>query len=144
VTPASDDARRHPVAGLLSRCRALALAIALGGGVSVTATAQDSTGYVRECEGAETTAGIRRCLNEARERVSREIALIFEDARARANQPATLDSAQRVWEEFRQAQCVAESDQFDGGSLQPVVFLSCWHDLTRRRIRYLEQLFREP
>jgi uncharacterized protein YecT (DUF1311 family) len=118
----------------------LAVAVA----VPANAMAQDSTVYVPECDGAETTAGIRRCLNEARERVSREIALVFEEARARANQPAMLDSAQQVWEEFRQVQCVAESDQFDGGSLQPVVFLSCWHEVTGLRMRYLERLFQEP
>jgi uncharacterized protein YecT (DUF1311 family) len=120
------------------------LTIALAVAVPIGATAQDTTAYVPECEGAETTAGIRRCLNQARERVTREIALVFQQARARANQPAMLDSAQQAWEEFRQVQCVAESDQFEGGSLQPVVFLMCWHELTRDRMRYLERLFQDP
>jgi uncharacterized protein YecT (DUF1311 family) len=69
---------------------------------------------------------------------------VFRSTRARANQPATLDSAQTVWVAFRQAQCVAASDQFDGGSLQPVVFLSCWIEVTQERLRSLERLFRDP
>ena len=120
------------------------MTIAVAIAAPVRTTAQDTTAYVPECVGAETTAGIRRCLNQARERVTRDIALVFQQARARANQPVMLDSAQQVWEEFRQVQCVAESDQFEGGSLQPVVFLMCWHEVTRDRMRYLEKLFRDP
>ena len=99
---------------------------------------------LRACDDDETTAGMRRCLAKVRDQLETQLIHNLEEARQRALQPAALDTAQARWTAFRQSQCRAEASQFQGGSLQPVVFLSCWNQLTQARARYLARLFVEP
>ncbi|HEX9730020.1 MAG TPA: lysozyme inhibitor LprI family protein [Gemmatimonadales bacterium] len=123
---------RHPVS---------LIAIALW---APAARAQDTAAVAPACAHEETAAGARRCLNVARERKGVELAAALAGARSRAKDPAQLDTAQTTWLAFRTAQCRADASQFEGGSLQPILFLHCWLELTSARIRYLERLFREP
>ena len=92
----------------------------------------------------ETTSGMRRCLAALRDQLESQLTRALEGARDRALQPAHLDNAQVRWAAFRQDQCRAEASQFEGGSLQPVVFLGCRNKLTRLRIAYLAELFVDP
>jgi uncharacterized protein YecT (DUF1311 family) len=46
---------------------------------------------------------------------------------------AQLLDAQRKWIAFRDAACLAEADQFAGGSIRPLVWYSCLTRLTQRR-----------
>lgn len=52
---------------------------------------------------------------------------------------ATLES-QRAWLKFRDTQCVIESGEVAGGSMQPMVRVGCLTRLTRERTRQLSAL----
>ena len=109
-----------------------------------TMHAQDSTGSHSACRTVETTAEIRQCLNAANIRADTLLRTALQQARSRAMYPLALDSAQAAWDSYRSVQCRAESSQFEGGSLQLVVYLSCRLTLTQARARYVTSLFDEP
>jgi uncharacterized protein YecT (DUF1311 family) len=48
-----------------------------------------------------------------------------------------LLTAQEAWLRYRDAECKAVADQFEGGSMQPMQFSSCMYELTLARIREL-------
>jgi len=86
----------------------------------------------------ETTAGIHGCLVQALEQVNAELATVFARARAAADDTALLESSQSAWQRYVDADCRAAADVYRGGSLAPVVALSCQLDHYRLRIRYLQ------
>ncbi|OIQ35357.1 MAG: urease [Roseobacter sp. MedPE-SWchi] len=53
---------------------------------------------------------------------------------------AALVQAQRAWIPFRDAACRAEGFQFRGGTLEPLMVLTCKTHLTRQRSDQLLQL----
>jgi uncharacterized protein YecT (DUF1311 family) len=54
------------------------------------------------------------------------------------HEPLTI--AQRKWVADRDPFCTAQSDQFSGGTIAPVVYVDCRVELTIRRAIWLEQL----
>lgn len=48
-----------------------------------------------------------------------------------------LITAQKNWIAFRDAHCAFEVEEFDGGSMQPLLFVSCKEECTRNRIEEL-------
>lgn len=53
---------------------------------------------------------------------------------------AAILESQRAWLKFRDTQCVIESSEFAGGSMQPMVRAQCLTRLTRERTRQLAAL----
>jgi uncharacterized protein YecT (DUF1311 family) len=51
-----------------------------------------------------------------------------------------LSSAQKAWTAYREAQAALEEDQVRGGTAAPTVLNAARTELTRERIRQLEQL----
>src|SRR5690242_11831016 len=68
----------------------------------------------------------------------------------RRDQPSAerdLIAAQRAWVSYRDAECAAEADWAQGGSLESVLADKCLAKKTRERIQQLRQLerdFKEP
>ncbi len=52
---------------------------------------------------------------------------------------AKLRTLQRGWIKTRDRKCAAEKKEYDGGSMAPLVYLSCMTDETLRRIVRLEK-----
>ena len=105
--------------------------------------AQDRDLVAQACQ-SPTTAAVRRCLAQKNGQADTVLAAALEQARARANDSEAFDSAQEKWVEYRDAQCRAVASQYEGGSLQPVLFLTCRLELTNVRLEYVRQLFRQP
>ncbi|MDD2932567.1 MAG: lysozyme inhibitor LprI family protein [Methylotenera sp.] len=49
-----------------------------------------------------------------------------------------LRIAQRAWIKYRDAQCDYEASDFDDGSMQPTIHSSCLAELTKQRIKELD------
>jgi uncharacterized protein YecT (DUF1311 family) len=60
-------------------------------------------------------------------------------AKAGTAKPAYL-SAQRLWIQFRDAECVAEAKLSEGGTLHPTEVSACYADLTEARTKTIDQL----
>ena len=54
-----------------------------------------------------------------------------------------LLKAQRAWIDYRDGQCEAEGAQFAGGSIRPLITISCKTTLTRKRTEELLQMMQE-
>lgn len=89
------------------------------------------------------------CAAESAQNADQDLNLAYELALARARSldmylPAgqersedMLRAAQRVWIEFRDRACAAESTLVRGGSMQPLLFHSCVERETRHRAESL-------
>jgi uncharacterized protein YecT (DUF1311 family) len=50
------------------------------------------------------------------------------------NEKQLLITAEKDWLKFRNSHCRFEASQYEGGSMQPLVYSSCLEELTRKRI----------
>jgi uncharacterized protein YecT (DUF1311 family) len=50
-----------------------------------------------------------------------------------------LLAAQRAWITYKEAHCEAIAHQYEGGSMQPLIYYGCLENLTNERIIQLEQ-----
>ena len=96
---------------------------------------QDS--LAASCDSAVTTFEMRQCTSRKLERAKSELQRYLGEARRLALNGKLLDSAQVAWERFRDVECRASGAQYEGGTMQPLVVLSCLESLTRERIRHL-------
>lgn len=54
-----------------------------------------------------------------------------------AKERKLLITAQKNWIAFRDAHCAFEVEEFDGGSMQPLLLITCKEECTRNRIEEL-------
>lgn len=54
-----------------------------------------------------------------------------------------LVRAQRAWIAYRDAQCAYEGQNFEGGSMQPMIISGCLETMTNDRIKLLEAIERQ-
>ena len=52
-----------------------------------------------------------------------------------------LKAAQRLWIEFRDATCTAESHLFNGGTASAPAYSACLEELTRQRVADLQTIY---
>ena len=50
------------------------------------------------------------------------------------NEKQLLITAEKDWLKFRDSHCKFEDSQYEGGSIQPLIYSSCLEELTRKRI----------
>jgi uncharacterized protein YecT (DUF1311 family) len=84
-----------------------------------------------------------RCFRKEAEGADRELNLLYQRIRtilSPADQ-AKLQTAERLWVQFRDANCAAERELYDGGSAAPMVYAAClWAD-TRQRTTELSVMY---
>ena len=52
-----------------------------------------------------------------------------------------LRTAQRLWMQFRDTNCKAEYELYEGGSAAPTVRLACKEEMTRKRVEELKTMY---
>ncbi|HYC56899.1 MAG TPA: lysozyme inhibitor LprI family protein [Candidatus Binatia bacterium] len=62
-------------------------------------------------------------------------------ARLDATEATLLRAAQRAWLGYRDANCEAETGQYEGGSMQPMVRLGCLTHQSRQRMEELHRIY---
>lgn len=50
------------------------------------------------------------------------------------NEKPLLIQAEKDWVKFRDSHCKFDASQYEGGSIQPLIYSSCLEELTRKRI----------
>lgn len=58
-----------------------------------------------------------------------------------ANATSGLESAQQAWLSYRDAQCKAAEQQYQGGTMAPMIFSQCMKTLTDQRIDALKSIY---
>ena len=84
-----------------------------------------------------------RCIVEDAQRSDRELNLLYNKI-PKVLSPAEqvgLQIAERLWIQFRDANCAAERSLYDGGSAAPMVYESCLSADTRQRAAELNVMY---
>jgi uncharacterized protein YecT (DUF1311 family) len=89
--------------------------------------------------GAETTA----CFYHAYEKSDAELNQLYRRVLTvvDGDNLANLKVAQRLWMQFRDANCSAEYELYAGGSAAPMVKLACLEAVTRHRTEELKVMY---
>lgn len=54
-----------------------------------------------------------------------------------------LVDVQKSWIKYKEAHCKFEADQYEGGSIQPLIWYSCLQKITEQRNEYLQNFIKE-
>lgn len=96
-----------------------------------------------ELPGGYSTAGMIGCTNQEQEfwddRLNRTYGRLIGDLEGQQTRIERLRQMQRDWIAFRKSSCFWESSQFDGGSIEPVVFNGCFMQMTAERALWMER-----
>ncbi|WP_226621850.1 lysozyme inhibitor LprI family protein [Alloyangia pacifica] len=87
------------------------------------------------CSDAATTVEMRACRGQEYEAADAELNAVYGQLKATASDEVMTQvrAAQRAWIPFRDAACLAEAAPYEGGTIQPLIHVSCLTRLTQRR-----------
>jgi uncharacterized protein YecT (DUF1311 family) len=95
------------------------------------------------CGEAKTQMEINQCLAAAYQRADKELSELYSNI-LNNQVPADRDhlqTAQRAWIKYRDANCEAAAALYQGGSIQPSVRAECLRRNTRARADELRQIY---
>lgn len=91
-----------------------------------------------DCDAAMLQREMNICAYQDYQAADAALNAMYQQSMARAKEYGNgsddaLRAAQRAWIPYRDAACAAESQLFEGGSMQPLIEHSCMASLTERR-----------
>jgi uncharacterized protein YecT (DUF1311 family) len=86
-------------------------------------------------ERAATTVDMQRCADQTVQTL--DSLLVSLENQIQDRLPPDSPESSAIWREYRLQQCEFEAAFFAGGSIQPVVYTTCYGSLTADRIRRL-------
>lgn len=104
-----------------------------------------SLAFAQDCNDPQTQNEMNACAQLEWEEADRKLNDAYKLARSAMRQldsdlpsdmvgaEIALRDAQRAWITFRDAACEAEGFQFRGGSMEPLIVITCMSNLTQRR-----------
>ncbi|NJO63500.1 MAG: DUF1311 domain-containing protein [Richelia sp. RM2_1_2] len=92
------------------------------------------------CNNPQTTLEMRVCASKSYEAADKKLNQVYRQLRPKLNakQQKRLVDAQTAWIQFRDKSCVFEAGEAEGGTLEPVLKLSCLTNVTQQRVKNLE------
>ncbi|MER5172227.1 lysozyme inhibitor LprI family protein [Thioclava kandeliae] len=102
--------------------------------------------WALDCQAPQTQADMTACAGQDYEAADADLNAAYAETRTRAKsrgaaQAEALLEAQRAWIAYRDAACMAEGLEYDGGSMQPMAVAMCKTELTKRRSEDLRRLY---
>jgi uncharacterized protein YecT (DUF1311 family) len=119
----------------------------LGFGIFLTAALLAIPAYAQHmnekdspCANVVVTAELTNCLSEARDAADAKLNSVYKEIRSRLEgaDAESLTKTQRLWIQYRDANCSAERDLYEGGTAKYAVYFGCLESLTRGRTRELQ------
>lgn len=91
------------------------------------------------CANVVVTVDLANCLAKARDTSDAQLNAAYKQLRGRldAADGQRLVAAQRLWIQYRDANCAAERDLYDGGTAASPAYLACLEAMTRARTKEL-------
>lgn len=95
------------------------------------------------CPNARTTLAMARCFSKAKASSDENLTALYKKVLGKLDggDVDRLAKAQRLWTEYREANCSAERALYQGGSAAPVVYVACMDGMTRARTNELQQTY---
>jgi uncharacterized protein YecT (DUF1311 family) len=87
------------------------------------------------CQGPGSTADMAQCFAAAQTAADKQLNLTYKEILSKLDpdERAALTAAERLWIQFRDANCHAERVLYEGGSGAPIAFAACIEAETRQR-----------
>jgi uncharacterized protein YecT (DUF1311 family) len=91
------------------------------------------------CADIVVTADLANCLARARDAADAQLNAMYKGVRGKldAAEVQQLVTAQRLWIQYRDANCNAERDLYGGGTATGPAYLACLEAMTRARTKEL-------
>ena len=95
------------------------------------------------CQAPATGAEETACFYAASKKSDTELNALYRRIQTvvGGDELAKLKTAQRLWIQFRDANCNAEHELYSGGSAAPMVQLACMEAVTRHRTEELKVMY---
>jgi uncharacterized protein YecT (DUF1311 family) len=95
------------------------------------------------CQGPSSNAEQTQCFFSASRNADADMNQTYKQVRKvlGAEEQIQLQSAQRLWLQFRNANCAAERDLYAGGTAAPMVYAACIEADTRQRTAELNTMY---
>ena len=95
------------------------------------------------CPNAVTTRDMAECFSKAKDSSDAKLVAVYSELLHKLDRDdaGRLTDVQRVWGQYRDANCSAERALYQGGTAAPVVYLACLNAMTRGRTRELRQTY---
>jgi uncharacterized protein YecT (DUF1311 family) len=107
------------------------------------ARAQHMNSAAAPCRNVAVTLAMENCFDKAYRAADSELNQRYGQI-AKVLQPDELEqlkAAQRLWIQFRDATCTAESDLYKGGTASTPAYSACREELTRQRAAELKTIY---
>jgi uncharacterized protein YecT (DUF1311 family) len=113
--------------------------------IAVPAPAQHMNEKDSPCASIDGTADLVGCLSKAQTSADAKLNAFYkkvlETLHNRPGDVGRLRDAERLWLQYREANCAAERDLFGGGSGGPPAYLSCMEAMTGERTEELQTMY---
>jgi uncharacterized protein YecT (DUF1311 family) len=118
------------------------LTIALCSASHVPILAQHMNAADAPCHGGTTLDGTN-CFYAAAKKADAELNNVYRHITAKLapSERAMLQTAQRRWVSYREANCTAEREVYEGGSASSMVYAACLEADTRQRTKELKMMY---
>jgi uncharacterized protein YecT (DUF1311 family) len=89
------------------------------------------------CANVVVTVELTNCFSDARNRSDTKLNSVYKEIRTRLEGADAdhLTKTQRLWVQYRDANCSSERDLYEGGTAKYAVYFACLESLTRARTR---------
>jgi len=106
---------------------------------NIPARAQHMNEKDSPCANVVVTVELANCLAKARDAADAQLNAAYENLRGKldAADGRRLVATQRLWIQYRDANCTAERDLYAGGTASAPAYLACLEAMTRVRKREL-------
>jgi len=107
---------------------------------SVHARAQHMNEKDSPCADVVVTVDLANCLSKARDSSDANLNSLYKGIRKKLDpsDAERLIAAQRLWIQYRDANCSAERELYNGGTASNPAYLACLEAMTRARAKELE------
>ena len=92
-----------------------------------------------QCANVVMTLDLTNCLAKARDAADAQLSAAYKQLRSKldAADSQRLVAAQRLWIQYRDANCAAERGLYEGGTAASPAYLACLEAMTRARLKEL-------
>jgi len=125
----------------ISECRLLLPLLAMV--IPIHCHAQHMNEKDSPCPNAVTTLDMAQCFSKAKASSDEKLTALYKKVLSKldGDDADRLAKAQRLWTDYREANCSAERALYQGGSAAPVVYVACMDAMTRARTKELQQTY---
>lgn len=88
----------------------------------------------------QTQAEMNEEAKKAHSLADKEMTLVYKTLMANLTTQSEKDlllAAQRAWITYKEAHCKALAQQYEGGSMMPLIYYGCLEEMTRQRMEQL-------